>query len=847
MPQTLYPGVYTLEIDAQPKVTGVGATTGGFIGFAEKGPINKAILCTSLSQFETMFGTYYKFAGSSQTYLAFAVNGFFKSGGTACWIVRIPGTTPATTSGSFVNLNTFAPASYGVAVATVSAQASGAYYNKLYVDNMKALGACSTTIPVTGGTAIKDLTLGTGEGAYFEPGDIIHIEPTAGNGSLFGGIEVNGASFTDTGTGGDLTLSGAFEGYVWASGDTFTAISGIPVSGSLVTTPITISSRTNANTIVLGADLTTGSTDASSVVGYITTAQNSYARGSGQIQGILSVSGDVITLTRGIKSADADTITAASIRTASRHRKLIYGFYASSTELVTGSTYIDVISGAANGLVQGQQLMIAGTADGGAASATASGTSAGAMASCIVTVDQVTQYDLFDRISFLTAVTLTGDGTKIKGTSTSTQPPIIASLETTLNVYYAGSLIETHEFLSYHPSNARDYIGSSTKDGRLYGNTTNESNLISVAVTSAVTDNSVNNHFMTSGTQAITSLRSPTVGSDGTLPASASAVVTPTALEALKAAVDLSMLACPDIAVLASASFQSQACKLLSDFSADNSDVMVFISGPNLNSYLIDSTAVQNMVTWRNLLPIDSNRTALYWPYLTVENPSVATSPSVSSTAFSFGVGKSTINIPPEGHVMGQCAKITASRGPHVSPANYPHVGVYDVSYHATDSDQSLLNPKGINAIRLFAAQGVRTYGARTLWSIKDGRHYVSVVRLLQFIERSIREGNRFAVFQPNDPLLWAQITAANRSFLSSIWQQGMLFPSNDESQAYFVKCDADVNPPSERAEGRVNCLIGVNPPKPAEFVVFKIGIFDGASEIEEIIQGANAAGFFVG
>ena len=43
-------------------------------------------------------------------------------------------------------------------------------------------------------------------------------------------------------------------------------------------------------------------------------------------------------------------------------------------------------------------------------------------------------------------------------------------------------------------------------------------------------------------------------------------------------------------------------------------------------------------------------------------------------------------------------------------------------------------------------------------------------------------------------------------------------------NQAFFVKCDAETNPPEVIDAGQVVTLIGLAPVKPAEFVIFRIG-----------------------
>lgn len=220
-------------------------------------------------------------------------------------------------------------------------------------------------------------------------------------------------------------------------------------------------------------------------------------------------------------------------------------------------------------------------------------------------------------------------------------------------------------------------------------------------------------------------------------------------------------------------------------------------------------------------LNADSSYAALYYPWLIVRDPVV---------------GNSRMAIPPSGHMSGQYALVAATRGVHVAPANMVMSGVLDLTYRTGDGEQDILNPVGVNCIRFFPGEGIRSWGARTLYTFTDGRHYVSVRRLLNFVKESVKRGNRWAVFEPNDPRLWEQIEDVNREFLHSLWLRGMLFPSDDVTRSFFVKCDEETNTLSEIKEGRVNCEIGINPPLPAEFVIFRIGVWDGGSTIEEEI-----------
>ena len=97
------------------------------------------------------------------------------------------------------------------------------------------------------------------------------------------------------------------------------------------------------------------------------------------------------------------------------------------------------------------------------------------------------------------------------------------------------------------------------------------------------------------------------------------------------------------------------------------------------------------------------------------------------------------------------------------------------------------------------------------------------VRRLFIFLEQSIVKGTRFAVFEPNDEILWANIHDAVTNFLTTQWRAGALFGAT-AAQAFFVKVDETTTTQDDRDNGRVNIIVGIAPVKPAEFIVFQIG-----------------------
>jgi len=103
-----------------------------------------------------------------------------------------------------------------------------------------------------------------------------------------------------------------------------------------------------------------------------------------------------------------------------------------------------------------------------------------------------------------------------------------------------------------------------------------------------------------------------------------------------------------------------------------------------------------------------------------------------------------------------------------------------------------------------------------------SGFRYEPVERLALFIESSIYAGTQWVVFEPNDEALWAELRLNIGTFLQNLFEKGD-FSGTTPQQAYFVKCDAETNPPSSVATGVVNITVGFAPVFPAEFVIIQI------------------------
>jgi phage tail sheath protein FI len=203
---------------------------------------------------------------------------------------------------------------------------------------------------------------------------------------------------------------------------------------------------------------------------------------------------------------------------------------------------------------------------------------------------------------------------------------------------------------------------------------------------------------------------------------------------------------------------------------------------------------------------VDSTYAAFYYPWIRVLDP----------------VTQKEINLPPSGFVAGIYARNDVNRAVYKAPANEVVTLAIGFETLLNKSQQEVLNPEGINAFRFFEGRGYRLWGARTISSDPEWK-YVNLRRYFAYLEHSIDRGTQWAVFEPNGDALWANVRRTISDFLFNEFQMGALLGTKPED-AYFVKCDRSTMTQNDLDNGRLVCLIGVAPLRPAEFVIFRIG-----------------------
>jgi phage tail sheath protein FI len=351
----------------------------------------------------------------------------------------------------------------------------------------------------------------------------------------------------------------------------------------------------------------------------------------------------------------------------------------------------------------------------------------------------------------------------------------------TLDVRVDGDVVETHEHLSLVAADRVDHVavrlppesqGTRSAYVTAEDQATDETTLVPSAPFTALAN----------GKDALDAVNDPAfVGSD----------VLKTGLHALDRVEDASILCIPN----ASANVSSVAI----GYCERRKDLFYVVDQP--------SSSTASVVDYVGTAIPSSSYAALYHPWIVVED--VLTGREIA--------------VPPSGAVAGVYADTDIRRGVHKAPAGID-TGVLAVARRTqtivTPGENDLLYQHRINVIRTLP-EGIVVWGARTLAPDPEWK-YVNVRRLFIFLEQSIERGTQWVVFEPNDATLWKSIRRNVTAFLRIQWLQGALV-GIAEKEAFFVKCDAETNPPEVVEAGQVVAEIGVAPSKPAEFVVFRI------------------------
>lgn len=255
-------------------------------------------------------------------------------------------------------------------------------------------------------------------------------------------------------------------------------------------------------------------------------------------------------------------------------------------------------------------------------------------------------------------------------------------------------------------------------------------------------------------------------------------------------------------------------------WAAAQGNVFVVVDGPTVAHGTTADAAATSYITAANGLTTNS-QVSMYGPWLRVDDPAGRVPGSMRV-------------LPPGGAVMGQYIRTDASRGIQKAPAGLDTQlrGVLDVEVKWHGSNLDALNERGVNVIRHVPGAGICIMGARTLKTGMPDR-YVNIRRSLMYIRKSLIDSTRFSIFEANNSRLWDELEAVVTQYLTGLLQAGVL-AGDTPDEAFFVKCDAENNTATQVASGTVVIEVGVALAAPAEFIIIKIGQFEGGATATE-------------
>jgi hypothetical protein len=771
--ERLHPGVYIEEIPSGVRpIEGVSTSTAAFIGKAEMGPLNKAVLVTSVPEFEAKFGAYL-----NDSFLAHSAFQFFNNGGKKCYIVRVAG-SGARAAEIAIKDRKAAPAK----TLTIKAANEGAWGNKLDVviadgstdpDNefqFQVFRDRSDLVP-----PLPSLLLETNDNLSMNPEANNFVEKVVNANSQYITVEVDDGNIS-TSTEKGFSQSGKLPVGDGAVALKLTAAQGAAPTSGTATTPGTLQSGATPSTnpladqrkfritinsdgpheIVVPPEAATGDDIAAAIQKIVNeeiaanTPTNQpafddftciYDDTTGPNPFYLLTSG-----TPGTSSAvlvDTAPAGATAISLPAGQHKFFITINGDGPHLVSltgpladGNAIATAISSAVTIITPKRSInatafaSFACTYENGAAAGNPSlklASGAGGANSSVRVTDATSE-----NVAATLKLGLTNGGKEITGAA---------------NLRPAKSQTPTE----YH-------LGDAVDTGNI--------------VTGSVF-----------------------AGDDGSTPGDLNYINGLTALDIVR---DVNILSIPGIGSKAVVDAGTNYCTQRKD--------CFFIGDPNQ----IDDT-VDEARDFLNGLTVKSSYGAIYYPWLKMVDPTA--------------VSPEPISVPPSGFVAGMYARIDAKRGVWKAPAGTEANigGATGLLADTTDTQQDFLNPIGVNVIRSFPASGIVIWGARTLATRSDPEYrYIPVRRIAIFLEQSIYNGIQWAVFEPNDEGLWSSLRLNIGAFMMLQFRAGA-FQGKTPNDAFFVKCDNQTTTQADIDAGIVNILVGFAPLKPAEFVVLKL------------------------
>jgi len=281
-------------------------------------------------------------------------------------------------------------------------------------------------------------------------------------------------------------------------------------------------------------------------------------------------------------------------------------------------------------------------------------------------------------------------------------------------------------------------------------------------------------------------------------------------------AIDINLLATPGFSTGAVIGTALQVCE-------SRGDVLYIVDPPF-------GLRPQQVVDWHNGMllsdlraAINSSYGALYWGWL--------------RTFDQFSSDE--IWIPPSGHVTSVFSRTARDAEMWFAPAGIRRgrlTTALDVEYSPTQGERDLLYGSGnsVNPIVKFPQDGITVWGQRTLQRTSSALDRVNVRMMLIFVKKNLIRLLRNFIFEPNDRVLWKQVSATIEPFLADVQSRRGL-------TAYKVVVDQTNNTPERIDRNELWVSVFLQPTKTVEFVVLNLTVLrTGASFSAEEILAAG-------
>jgi phage tail sheath protein FI len=809
MVQVSYPGVYIQEVPSGVRtITGVSTSIGAFLGRASKGPIDQAVRLFSIADFTRSFGETHPASD-----LAESVKLFFNNGGTDCYVVRIAnGADPAEVT--LENLE-------GNNVLTATAKASGTFGNtiRLEIDYRTASPDETFNLRVIledGGVAVQSESF---TGLSMDPNSPRFAPAFVTGSSALIDLELH--ANTDAGGADDLTVAGnSFSGLsqsrrpLGALANIRTVLDGLinPVAPATPRSRFEISVDGTAYVPVDVAPWPTVDINAATLVQIRSLFQDRINTALDSVSPTANVA--VTTATSG-SLTNMLTITsdgAGSPQTSVRIRRAADRDIAEPLMLGVDQGGIEPVRRSEFRPAPTASLLRVGDPATGGSLATLNALSA-------LAVNQMTSITING-----VQVDLTVAPNVINTTGTATDPFITSAAGFSPMTGENDGVREKLRIIANAISNDsslayRAELWGYTLAILATGGTLNERpSAISItpgAFSSGTGEFILNTRQYTLGAGGVSAFSSGVDGDDGIDPDVASFEgngVDQTGMHALDPVDLFNLMVIPGDEALDDTAMQTLNGRAVTYCTSRRA--FLIIDSPtawtNVNTGLADVVQNSSMIaTLRGALGSGKDHAAVFYPRLHIR------------------VGGLTQVIGAGGAIAGLMARTDANRGVWKAPAGID-AGLNTVTgleVVLTDAQNGVLNKQGVNCIRVLPNGSMINWGARTLDGDDDTGSewkYVPIRRFALFLEESLYRGTRWAVFEPNDEPLWANIRLNINAFMTSLFRQ-QAFQGTTPQEAFYVRCDKTTTTQDDRNKGIVNIEVGFAPLKPAEFVVIKI------------------------